>query len=103
MKAGRCLSAEGKMSALRRKFPARGPGSTPITEETSVVCPGGASSCPTGATCCLVSKDIYACCPLPNVGLQCSNDVIIFVILKEVKGFLLFECTYKKHACNTSL
>ena len=38
----------------------------------NVVCPGGASECPDGSTCCQMSTGQYQCCPLPNA--VCCDD-----------------------------
>ena len=38
----------------------------------TVVCPGGADTCPDGSTCCQLSSGEWGCCPLPQA--VCCND-----------------------------
>ena len=45
-----------------------------IVKANNFVCPGGASQCPDGNTCCLLSSGQYGCCPLPNA-VCCSDGV----------------------------
>ncbi|XP_057293026.1 fibrillin-2-like isoform X2 [Hydractinia symbiolongicarpus] len=43
-----------------------------ISKPNTVNCSGGIYYCKTGETCCLTSKGVYACCPLPNA--VCCSD-----------------------------
>ncbi|XP_071803733.1 uncharacterized protein [Asterias amurensis] len=41
-------------------------------EVKNVICPGGASQCPDGNTCCKLASGQWGCCPIPNA--VCCSD-----------------------------
>ena len=57
----------------------------------NVICPGSASQCPDGNTCCKLASGEWGCCPIPNVshsnGFELSH---IFVPGVEANLIYLF-------------
>ncbi|XP_027589864.1 progranulin isoform X1 [Pipra filicauda] len=70
---GRCLSPGGDRDVpLSTAFPAWKRQPPAPVELRQVLCPGGRSACPDGATCCQLSPSEYGCCPLQNA--VCCSD-----------------------------
>ncbi|XP_064647998.1 SCO-spondin-like isoform X2 [Lineus longissimus] len=65
--AGTCSKGASTLKWLQ-KSPA-----SPIPV-SGVVCPDGASQCPSGNTCCKLASGQYGCCPLPQA-VCCSDHV----------------------------
>ncbi|KAF3704026.1 Granulins Proepithelin [Channa argus] len=68
----RCVSASLQIFPMMEKLPARMRENQPASGVSSVMCPGGKSSCPDGYTCCLLASGEYGCCPYPEA--TCCSD-----------------------------
>ena len=113
---GQCIGNNLKLPMLK-KVPA-------MRRDTIVVCPDQIHGCPSGMTCCLISKDTYGCCPLPKAvccadyshccphgtkcniaSKKCVTQKAVYPIVSKVFAQLLdikegqVICPNKKQAC----
>ncbi|KAJ7353893.1 hypothetical protein OS493_031600 [Desmophyllum pertusum] len=65
---GTC-NREGETIPILQKIPA-----SKMAVREGIVCPDGASECPSGNTCCKLASGEYGCCPLPSA-VCCSDGV----------------------------